>query len=529
MKRFNVYAIAAAALVLCLTACDKFLDVNPDKRAEVDTAEEVAALLGHAYPDHVMSLMAELMSDNTDDFGKTSFNKSTRFYDQVYHFEEITESDNESPESNWGDYWSAIAATNVAIQTLDELGGLDVAANRELYGEAYIARAFNHFALASIFCMAYDPVNSATDPGLPYLTAVEDGFNVQHDRGTVAELYAAIEKDIERGLPLIGDSHYQVPKYHFNTDAAYAFACKFYLYYGKYDKAIDCANHVLGETPSTVLKNWQYLGSLPTGSGGPLIHATSYCESSSPSNLLLQACYSSLGYFWANYSTYNRYSHGSYASATEDMEAAYPWGTSSYYDGVKTYSGSMDKIIFWRVPRIFQYTDPVAKTGYIRTINLTFSTDETLLHRAEAYILSGKFDEACADLNLWLHNITKNTYVLTPANIKSFYNGVNYYEWNKSTVKKHLKPIMTEVEEGSDLECMLQCLLNCKRLETMGFGGRWQDIRRYGITVYRREMGLTSAGYVPVKVTDSITPRDPRLALQIPYKVIQGGFTPNPR
>ena len=529
MKRFNKYVLMAAAALFSLTACDKFLDVNPDKRAAVDTAEEVSALLGSAYTDHTMTLMAEMMSDNIDDFGGTSFRNSLRFLEQVYNFEEITESNNESPENCWSDYWSAIAATNVALQTLDTIGSSDVRSLSELYGEAYIARAYNHFMLASMFCMPYDPVNSSTDPGLPYLTAVEEGFNVMHDRGTVAELYAAIEKDIELGLPLIGDSHYLVPKYHFNQDAAYAFACRFYLYYGKYDKAIECANHVLGETPSTVLKDWRYLGSLPTGSGGPLVHAGAYCDSSSPANLLIQACYSILGYVWANYSTYNRFSHGSYASATEDMEATYPWGTCSYYDGVKTYSGSMDKIIFWRVPRIFQYTDPVAKTGFVRTLNLSLSTDETLLNRAEAYILKGDFDAACADMNLWLHNMTKNTFVLTPANIKSFYNGIAYYEWNKGSVKKHLSPSFISVEEGSDLETMLQCLIDCKRLETIGFGGRWQDIRRYGITVYRRQMGLTNAGYVPVKVTDVITPRDPRIALQIPYKVIQGGFTPNPR
>ena len=529
MKRFNITVLAAAALLFCLTACDKFLDVNPDKRAEADTASEVASLLGNAYTDHVMNLMAELMSDNIDDFGQTSFTNSIRFIEQVYNLEEITESNNEAPENCWSDYWSAIASTNVALQTLATLGTEDDLSLRELYGEAYIARAYNHFMLASMFCMAYDPQNSSSDPGLPYLTAVEDGFNVQHERGTVAELYAAIEKDIEHALPLMGDSHLRVPKYHMNTDAAYAFATRFYLYYGKYDKAIECANHVLGDAPQTILKDWQYLGTLPTGSGAPLIHSTAYCESSSPANLLIQACYSIQGYIWSNYSTYNRFSHGSYASATEDMEATYPWGKCSYYDGVKTYTGSMDKIIFWRVPRIFQYTDPVAQTGYVRTLSVALSTDETLLNRAEAYILKGDYEAACADMNLWLHNMTKNTYVLTPANIKTFYNSVNYYEWNKGTVKKHLTPAFISVEEGSDLECMLQCLLNCKRLETIGFGGRWQDIRRYGITVYRRQMGLTTAGYVPVNVTDSITPRDPRLALQIPYKVIQGGFTPNPR
>lgn len=528
MKATKLTIILAAA-ALIMSSCDKFLDVNPDKRAEVDTKEEMSSLLGSAYPTHVMISMAEMMSDNIDDFGLTSFNNSKRFLEQVYKFEEITESDNESPENCWWDHWRAIAATNVTLEALAEIGTPDNPELREIYGEAYIARAYNHFMLGTMFCMPYDPVHSKTDPGLPYLTAVENGFNIQHDRGTVAELYAAIEADIERALPLVGDSRYRVPKYHFNQNAAYAFACRFYLFYGKYERAIECANHVLGDSPATMLKDWAYLGSLPTGTNGPLLHATGYCDSSSPANLLLQACYSTHGYVWANYSTYSRFSHGSYLSSTEDMEATYPWGKSTFRDGVKTYSGSMDKIIFWRVPRIFQYTDPVAGTGYVRTICLSLSTDETLLNRAEANILLGNYNEACDDLNLWLHNITTSTYTLTPANIKTFYNGVAYHGWSKATIKKHLHPGFDIGEEGGDKETMLQCLLNCKRLELIGFGHRWQDLRRYGITVHRRQINITEAGYVPVAVTDSLEARDPRFALQIPYKVIQGGFTPNPR
>ena len=529
MKATKYLITAALTALFTLTACDSFLDVNPDKRAEVDTAGEIGKILGSAYTDHVSILMAELMSDNIDDFSPTSYKNSLRFIEQVYNFDEITESDNESPENVWADYWSGIAACNVALQSLQELGPSSDPALKELYGEAYIARAYNHFILASMFCMPYDPVHASQDPGLPYLTVPDEGFNVIHDRGTLAELYAAIEKDIETGLPLVGDSGYQVPKYHFNQDAAYAFATRFYLYYGKYDKAIECANRVLGESPATILKNWAYLGTLPTGSNGPLIHSTAYCESSAPANLLIQACYSRHGYVWANYSTYNRFSHGSYLASTEDMTASHPWGTGGFRDGAKTYTGSMDKVIFWRVPLIFQYTDPVAGIGYVRTLCVSLTTDETLLNRAEAYILQGNYEAACDDLNLWLHNITTSTYQLTPENIKAFYDGVAYHVWNKGTTKKHLNPGFEIGEEGSTQEAMLQCVLNCKRLETMGFGGRWQDLRRYGITVYRRQMILASTGIIPGNVTDSIPARDPRLALQIPYKVIQGGFTPNPR
>ena len=41
MKANKITTILAAAALFCLASCDKFLDVNPDKRAEMDTAEEV--------------------------------------------------------------------------------------------------------------------------------------------------------------------------------------------------------------------------------------------------------------------------------------------------------------------------------------------------------------------------------------------------------------------------------------------------------------------------------------------------------
>ena len=47
MKATKLTIILAAA-ALILGSCDKFLDVNPDKRAEVDTREEMSSLLGSA-------------------------------------------------------------------------------------------------------------------------------------------------------------------------------------------------------------------------------------------------------------------------------------------------------------------------------------------------------------------------------------------------------------------------------------------------------------------------------------------------
>ena len=57
------------------------------------------------------------------------------------------------------------------------------------------------------------------------------------DRGTLTELYANIENDLLEGLKHVSDN-YDQPKYHFNKQAAYAFATRFYLSKRDYDKVI---------------------------------------------------------------------------------------------------------------------------------------------------------------------------------------------------------------------------------------------------------------------------------------------------
>ena len=56
-------------------------------------------------------------------------------------------------------------------------------------------------------------------------------------RKSVAEVYDLIERDILEGIDLIDDSKYHVPAYHFNRNAANAFAARFYLFKRDYEKA----------------------------------------------------------------------------------------------------------------------------------------------------------------------------------------------------------------------------------------------------------------------------------------------------
>ena len=50
--------LSALALTFALTSCNEWLDVMPDNRAEVDTAEKVEKLLVSAYPENAYIMIS---------------------------------------------------------------------------------------------------------------------------------------------------------------------------------------------------------------------------------------------------------------------------------------------------------------------------------------------------------------------------------------------------------------------------------------------------------------------------------------
>jgi hypothetical protein len=71
-----------------------------------------------------------------------------------------------------------------------------------------------------------------------------------------------------------------------------------------------------------------------------------------------------------------------------------------------------------------------------------------------------------------------------------------------------------------------------RRIHTIFEGLRLFDVKRYGITIYRRQISNVAAQGSPAsieKVYDSLTVNDPRRAMQLPQDVISAGLDPNPR
>lgn len=533
-KRNIIYTLGlAAAVCLSSTSCDSFLDEMPDNRTEINSEDKVVALLVSAYPQSggYYAFINEIMSDNVDEMGAKAYTQyDSRFARQAYNWEEITESDNDGVDGIWEDNYNSIATANQALQAIDEIlanGGTMTTKLREAKAEALLCRAYGHFILVNEFCQNYNSQTSSTDIGIPYSTVPETHVNQQYERGTVAEVYENIDKDIQAALPILGDTHLDIPKYHFNTQAAYAFAARFYLFYEKWDKAAEYATECLGDNPKSMLRDWDEMESY--GITSDLAPRTNlYIDAQANSNLLLMTAISSMGLFASNYRVLTKYTHDSYISEHETLEAANVWGSSSLLrcSPLVFKGGSMDRTLVAKLPYLFEETDAVSRIGYYRTVYPAFKADLTLLERAEAYIMMKEYDKACADLTLWMQNWTTSTRTLTTSTISSFYNGLSYSNSFAPTMKKHLHPSFTIDEEGSTQESMLQCVLSFKRIETIYEGFRWWDIKRYGINITRRTLNEKSE---PKEVTDSLGTNDLRRALQLPVLVRSAGIEGNPR
>lgn len=520
------------ASVAILASCSDQLDTLPDNRTTLDTPKKIAGLLVTAYPDRTPTLFNEWMSDNTDYMGAQN-SQGNRGGDQYFFWQEQTEGGNDSPEQVWMLYYEGVYKANEALAAIEDQGGPNNDILRNSKGEALLLRAYNHFVLANEFCRPYNGKTSTKDAGLYYATGIAD-FSAaaeQSNRGTVADVYAKIAADIEAGIPLLNDT-YEVPKYHFNKQAAYAFATRFYLYYEKWEKAKEYADKLLGSNPAASLRDYRALQAMPLSKSEQAVKiAEAYCSASADCNLLVQTSISSAGMALAPWLTSKRYTLTNYLSETELFQSNNIWSTSSnlIWKPFTVNSGESNFALLMKLPREFEIRNTTTGSGYLRTLNVDFTMDEALLNRAEAEIMLGQNDAACADMTIWMKNFFNTNVTLTPTSVQTYFKTVPYAYADAAKMvpsfKKHISPRFTIDAEGSVQESLLQCLLNFRRIETVHQGMRWMDIRRYNIEIPRRLIGANGK---PSKNLDWLEKDDPRQVVQIPQSIREAGVAGNP-
>jgi len=489
MKKLTRY-ISFCMMLLTTASCKKYLNENPDNRADINTIDQVAKLLVTAYPDRTY-LFNETASDNSED-RTTIASKEGQPFTDLYFWRDPDGTSDCTPAEYWLACYRAIASANHALDAIDKNNfGNKVLTYK---GEALIARAYAHHMLAMHFAAPYVPGGPNTGMGIPYVDKPETVVFQQYDRGTVQSVYDRIEQDLTDGLKLLKPGSWDVPKFHFNPQAAHAFAARFYLFKGDWDKVIEQVSAILPD--NNFYDNLhQYGGNLWSLSSDEILAGNT--KSERPFNLLLANTQSI--YQRKEGAGANRYGYGEKVKneSTGTTVFGLPFRTNLRNFGEPNYTPG-------KYLEYFYYTNVAQGTGLPYIMMPLFTTDEALMNRAEAYIQKANYPLAIADLN-----------ELGRARIHD-YNSVN----NGLTLAK----ARTFTGKTDDKQAMLAALLDTKKRAFVLEGIRWMDILRNNLSVKHNQISTSGT-----ETFIELPAGDPRRVFQLPKDVTTSGVPLNPR
>ena len=565
MKMNKIYTIALMGLTtLLLPSCsESFLDQEPDERSIIDTEEKVRQLLVGAYPTANYGWLCEISSDNVMDNNASHppisstaeqvmarFNLSSfdRCDDELFRFEQgVSATGQDTPKYIWEAFYESIFACNYALEAIEEIkeknGGEMSASMKGYQAEALLIRAYDHFVLLNTFAQAYKgDAASLNDIGIPYIKNTSTDFKQEYSRGNVTDCYQQIIADLEAALPNVTDAHLKnAPKYHFNVNAAHAFAARVYLFHHDWQKAEEQASLVLGNdysTISTKLLDFTGMDNCTYGSDYGVI----YQDPNSPNNLMLLNTGSwmsrhALGYRYAQNSLCCREIY--YHKTPFTGLYAYPF---IYVGGWTFWTGKDYGYKSAKINEEFEYSDKLAGIGYGHIIRREFTNNMLLLERAEARIMQGNYLGAFNDMAAWL----KSYQTFSEANMKTFRDGYGMRDITVADIQSYFKPAN---EESTNYNCFfnwnntpgkinaagmgynitddampyMNCLNEFRRIEGCWDGWRLWDLKRWGIEWSHTYWSMEDRR----EITTHMAWDDPRRAMEVPMNAIEAGLEPS--
>lgn len=478
MKKTMIHLMIG--LFCCIvSSCDKFLSEEPDNRLSIQNLDEASQLLVQAYP--ASYLFLEWMTDNV---GPVPSHIQDLAISKCYTWANITEEDQDTPNFFWSETYYAIAHANQVLAVLDQLPG-DPLRKRAIEAEARLCRAFGHFMLVNIFAKHYDAATATTDPGIPYVSKPEEQLLVSYKRHSVQDVYDFIEEDLTVGLEYVKNADFKYPIYHFNRNAALAFASRFYLFQKDYEQCARYAMELLGETGFTPTYIKDYMKVI-TGQG-PTGQAQVFSNSDDASNIMLvrtdmgYQLYPSVGYRFT-IDIYNEFMQYSFGEDDLRMFGAYAT------DGTK------QGLTLCKQEYLFKRQSLTSNVGVPYTIQPVFRGEEVFYNLMEAWIYQQKYAEVTGAME---------QYVTTRYPNYKFQQILDMY-------------VEVIAKDKTKQEQWLQLLLDERRKEYIEEGLRWFDIKRYRIPVTHLD------------VEGSLhTLTDQKMIIEIPVNAIVNGLEPN--
>ena len=493
----NIKIMLSLILLISITSCDDFLSEIPDNRTQIDTPEKISELLVTAYPNASYFPIAEVMSDNVFDTESTVISRVIN--EQSFNWEMHTEIGDDSENVFWTASYGAIAAANQALESIEKLGN-PTSLNPQK-GEALIARAYSHFMLVSLWANRYNPATAATDLGVPYVTKPETELLAKYKRNTVKEVFDFIEQDLNEGLKYV-TNEYKEPKFHFNIEASKAFAARFYLIKGDWDKVLEFTEGI-GSKP-TKIRNWTAFNAVAFAQ-----KRAEYSKAEQETNLLInypESVASRVG-------TYRFTLPGNKKDELFGTETNM-WGKANLIKPEGIYFGGTNAF----VPKLyeyFKYTNVTSGIGDAYTATVLFSNDELYLSRIEALVMKNRFAEVNIELGYFLGTRTDKynpaTDILNETVVAAKFPVVT----NEFTPYYALSPLQTSY---------IKAIAEARRREFIHEGARWFDVKRFNLVVTHNTLQFGKISRSNVLVKD-----DKRRALQIPLRASDNGIERNPR
>ena len=497
--RLSLFVFAIIAI-----SCDSFLDEIPDNRVELNTLDKAAQLLTNGY-----SAASPAFTDwMTDDVQFTLGTNIRPEQLEIYNWEEVDNGGptvQDTPDFFWFETYQAIAHANEVLAILDELPVTDSEDRLQkdaLEGEAKLIRAYGHFMLVNMFGEHYDQATAGDNLGVPFIKDPETTFIQQYERESVRRVYGEIEDDLLDGLELISDNFFlNSGKYHFNRNAALAFASRFYLYRFDIQESLRYSNELLGSNPSAFVRDMtsqEFLQAKSSITGYPQL----YSSPDLAANLLLMRKISLVQRtdfaFAASNDFYSSlFGQNPLPGTTDERE------NPAFVKGLDL---NGDRGLFpVRYESLFERSSLNSNVGTPYHIGLMFRGEEVLFNRMECNIYSNNVSAVIDDFNVLF---------------RRRYSG-DYEDVTMESLRTFFESLFGSSDQTSDLNVLFNILIIEKRKEFIAQGMRWFDAKRWGLDIAHNQ----ADGSLSV-----LRFGDPRWVLQIPNSAIDvGGLEPNPR
>lgn len=225
-------------------ACKEKLDLKPNTGIVLPkTVKEFESILDNT---EVINLSPALPQISADEYFITSLQDWQSLYAATARNASIWQKGiygGESKITDWNQPYSTIFYANNVLEQLSKAAIENEQEKNRIKGWALFVRAYNFYALVSVFAKSYDPTSAGTDPGIPL--KLNAGIDELLPRASLEQSYVQITKDALEASGLLNPNIIADKRNRPSKVAAFALLARVYLSMRDYQQAEKYATQAL--------------------------------------------------------------------------------------------------------------------------------------------------------------------------------------------------------------------------------------------------------------------------------------------